>query len=639
MTDVCHYSESFVTKGLNFILTNKQITEKQSQNHEAFKNLLENQDNNSYILLDEYVGSLTEKLKELQKSKHLFICDISNILWIYLPPIIFILGSLGNVLSFVILRHPSTGSVTTFVYLIARSIVDEMVLIVGLLRRWIDKLIDSELANTSNFICKMVHFWGTSSSLLSVWLTVTLTAERALVVSFPLHVSRVISYSRVRNVIIIMSIICIALSSHFFFTAGIISNCTLDYPPTLSSTWNRRNQMTYSNETSSLHFFNSQNKCLNHCAFLPNYEAMNWYWSTFDAIAYSYLPFCLIFGFNFVILKSVYRASKERSILHGHKCRHKYMNRHNPSPTGSVTASTSFSARKRTQTNEPNYNVRQLTIVLLIISFAFLFTTVSIVLIKILAQILDLRGTSKRIERTYMLLADTIAELFMYINHAMNFYLFCATGKTFRKRLVLLFSRRRQTKMKRIDKTRNNNNHFICAFSSCLSVPGERFYSNETNYRKSHKNQTGVIHLENRSNQNCPENLLTPSGTKIYNTLELIKVPVNENKSTTWERLSFKFCTSLRNNSSNTSLQKNYNDIEKYNLTRMPKSKSSISTVNNNELSPNNIYRVSIEKHNCKHQNNDDKHQRHYRSEEYTPEKLGKQTELILSSEECLNTV
>ncbi|CAH8874381.1 unnamed protein product [Trichobilharzia szidati] len=639
MTDVCHYSESFVTKGLNFILTNKQITETESQNHEALKNLLENQNNNSYILLDEYVGSLTEKLKELQKSKHLFICDLSNILWIYLPPIIFILGSLGNVLSFVILRHPSTGSVTTFVYLIARSIVDEMVLIVGLLRRWIDKLSDSELANTSNFICKMVHFWGTSSSLLSVWLTVTLTAERALVVSFPLHVSRMISYSRVRNVIIIMSIICIALSSHFFFTAGIISNCTLDYPPTLSSTWNRRNQMTYTNETSSLHFFNSPNKCLNHCAFLPNYEAMNWYWSTFDAIAYSYLPFCLIFGFNFVILKSVYRASKERSNLHGHKCRHKYMNRHNPSPTGSVTASTSFSVRKRTQTNEPNYNVRQLTIVLLIISFAFLFTTVSIVLIKILAQILDLRGTSKRIERTYLLLADTIAELFMYINHAMNFYLFCATGKTFRKRLVLLFSRRRQTKMNRVDKTRNNNSYFTCAFSSCLSVPGERFYSHETNCRKSHKNQTAVIHLENKSNENCPENLFTPSGTKICNTLELIKAPVNENKSTTWERLSFKLSTPLRSNSSNTSLQKNYNDTEKCNLKRMPKSKSLISTVNNNEVSPNNIYRVSIENHNCKHQNNDDKHQRNYRSEEYTPEKLCKQTDLILSSRECLNTV
>ncbi|CAH8626603.1 unnamed protein product [Heterobilharzia americana] len=303
-------------------------------------------------------------------------------LWIYLPPIIFILGSLGNILSFVILRHPSTGSVTTFVYLIARSIVDEMVLIIGLLRRWIDKLSGTKLENTSNFICKMVHFWGTSSSLLSVWLTVTLTAERALVVSFPLHVTRIISYSRVRNIIVIMSIICTLLSLHFLFTVGTISDCSLEHPQILSSSWASESRLRHINKTHPFHVLNSQNRCLNNCAFLPKYLSLNWYWSTFDAILYSYLPFCLIFAFNVIILRSVYRASKERNILRGPKSRQSFSRRPDSSPTGSVIASTSFSMRKYVKTNDTNYNVRQLTVVLLVISFSFLLTTVSIVLIK-----------------------------------------------------------------------------------------------------------------------------------------------------------------------------------------------------------------------------------------------------------------
>ncbi|TNN20070.1 putative G- coupled receptor [Schistosoma japonicum] len=365
--DVCRYTKPFLTKNYDFILTNNQLSE---TNSNTLNNLLYQYDNSSFVYLNEYIENLTNKLKQLQSFKQQsYICNVNNILWMYIPPIIFILGSLGNILSFIILQHPSTGSMTLFLYLIARSIVDEIVLIIGLLRRWIDKIFNTKFENTSIFLCKMIHFLGTSSSFLSVWLTVILTAERALVVSFPLHVTRLINYSKVKNIIILMSLLCIVLSLHFFFTVDIITNCSHELSN--SSLEIKTNFLLHHNLTNTFYM-----KCFNQCTILPKYSLINWYWSTFDAIFYSYLPFCLIFGFNIIILKSVYYANRNRNHLH-----------------------------------ESN------------------------------SQILDLRGTHKMNARMYFRLADTIAELFMYINHAMNFYLFCATGKTFRKRLMLLINR------------------------------------------------------------------------------------------------------------------------------------------------------------------------------------------------------
>lgn len=370
------------------------------------------------------ISSLTEKLNLLQQNsaKSFIACSINHFLWTYIPPFIFILGSLGNVLTFLVLKHPSTGSISMFVYLTARSVVDEIVLIVGLFRRWIDYLVGIKLENTSHIMCKFVHFWGTSSSLLSVWLTVALTAERALVVSFPLHVTRIVTYSRVKIIIFGLSFIAILLSMQFFITIGLINNCG-------NATKNFNN--TYNLNFSRL--LNIKNSfCYNHCSFLPQYKTISWYWITFDAVSYSYLPFCLIFSLNLIILHFVHNAKREHKSLRLDLIENKIDSSIQPTFTLS---------RRPLSTTDNGYNVRQLTVMLLVISFAFLLTTVFIVLMKILAQTLDLRGSFKWKARSYFQLADTIAELFMYINHAMNFYLFCFTGKRFRTRLILLLTK------------------------------------------------------------------------------------------------------------------------------------------------------------------------------------------------------
>ncbi|CAH8564351.1 unnamed protein product [Schistosoma turkestanicum] len=595
--DVCRNSKIFISKSLDFILTNSQLF---TTNTNTMNNFFQNHDNVSTLILNEYIKNLTEKLIELQASKQqLFICNIIHLLWMYIPPIIFIFGSLGNILSFVILKHPSTGSVTTFVYLIARSIVDEMVLTVGLLRRWTDKIFDTKFENTSNFLCKMIHFWGTSSSLLSVWLTVTLTAERALVVSFPLHVTRLISYSRVRNIIIIMSILCATLSLHFLFTVGITPHCLQEFPKSSSSLSSQltTEQTVQMNLTKPYNSHNTQIKCFYQCSILPQYSPLNWYWSTFDAILYSYLPFCLIFGFNVIILKSVYRANKERKRLRVYNCSLNHTKNVSSSPTPSLITSKSLTVKKSTQINETNPNVRQLTIVLLIISFSFLFTTFSIVLIKILAQVLDLRGTSKLNARIYFRLADTIAELFMYINHAMNFYLFCATGKTFRKHLILLFNRCRHMTLPSNKTNTKNNPHFICsACKCCYSVYFTSSFDTTNNNKISNKievSQIETMKTIDRTNYKDVVVTLNSQGLYTCDMNEMNAVPGIQDISTTTEIMSDKLYTPLLNNSCNVFIYNNNdNNIENNhdyeindNYKCLSKSCNKFYSINNNHLS------------------------------------------------------
>ncbi|CAH8665875.1 unnamed protein product [Schistosoma margrebowiei] len=570
--DICSNSKLFLSKSLDFILTtNNQLSESNTNRMNRFLN---NHNNSSLLFLNEYIKNVTEKLKGIQRFKQqLYICHIIHLLWMYIPPIIFILGSLGNILSFVILRHSSTNSMTIFVYLIARSIVDEIVLIIGLLRRWFDKIFDTKFENTSNFMCKMIHFWGTSSSLLSVWLTVSLTAERALVVSFPLHVSRLINYNRVRNLIIILSILCAILSLHFCFTVGITSNCSHKFSKSFSSF--SINQTIQMNLTIPFINHNTKIKCFEQCSILPQYSSLNWYWSSFDAILYSYLPFCLIFTFNIIILKSVYYANKQRKQLHTQynstykSSKNQLLLLSSSSTSSSFIKKKSIINQKNKQINNINDNIKQLTIMLLIISFSFLFTTFTIVFIKILAQNLNLNDKNKLNLRIYLRLIDTIAELFMYINHAMNFYLFCATGKTFRKRLftLLLFNQCKYNKFN------FKQNHYCF---SCLLL----YFTNSNHHlnvnKQPNKNEINQMKSMNKMNYDDVTITLHSQNINLYHTTQMNEIPSIDNKNTTMELISYRLSTSLINNSCH--IYMNHNNEDNYDS----------DTINNNNNNNNN---------------------------------------------------
>lgn len=116
-------------------------------------------------------------------------------------------------------------------------------------------------------------------------------------------------------------------------------------------------------------------------------------------------------SFYLLTYGQVIKARGQRECLHGGS--HKYRQRR-PSQEGST----------------------RLTLMLLTISFTFLVTTLPLTLISIAAAFVGRSSGPDALTASRFELARTIAELLMYANHAINFYLYCATGQKFRHQLI-----------------------------------------------------------------------------------------------------------------------------------------------------------------------------------------------------------
>ncbi|VEL21736.1 unnamed protein product, partial [Protopolystoma xenopodis] len=273
----------------------------------------------------------------------LLACRIHFFLWSYVPPVIFLLGSLGNILGFLVLRHPSTRHVSAFVYLATRSVIDQLVLIIGLLRHWIDYLLNTHLEDQSAVLCKLAQTLGTASSYLSVWLTVALTAERGVVVSRPLHASRLVSPSKARRLILLLGVACTLASLHFLETVGLVEWSSASSPVDMSAQDTQTsepdvngsgatmlvdlssgafgpvghaetvNQDPFVNRTHETGLgqkrTRQQGLPIVRCDFKAMYsDHLHQAWLFFDAVIYCFLPFCIITGLNILILYHVHSA-------------------------------------------------------------------------------------------------------------------------------------------------------------------------------------------------------------------------------------------------------------------------------------------------------------------------------------------
>jgi len=61
-------------------------------------------------------------------------------LYVYVSPVIVVVGVVGNLLSFVVLVHKSFRRVSTYCYLIVLAVADTVVLTAGLLPKWIEQV-------------------------------------------------------------------------------------------------------------------------------------------------------------------------------------------------------------------------------------------------------------------------------------------------------------------------------------------------------------------------------------------------------------------------------------------------------------------------------------------------------------------
>lgn len=312
-----------------------------------------------------------------------YLLAMALLLW--LLPVVIIVGTIGNIFSFILMLQREMRQTSTYFYLAILAVADTVVLFVSAFKTWIRAWSNFELLHISDASCKILMFLTYFSLHLSAWLIVAVTVERFILVRFPLKAKSICSTSRAKLTTLSITMTLFLLNVHLFWTAELISD-----PVTGAKTCAmlRDNEKLYKDVVPWLHL-----------------------------TVYSFVPFLALLFFNTLIIVSLIQHRQ-------------------------VIASQMTKDDRRTRCNH-----RKLAITLLCISFVWILTTTP----SALYTVLPLRPRTLD-ETAMLLLVKIICYIILYINHSINFFLYCITGQNFRREFLRLIRRlcrpRKETKPK-----------------------------------------------------------------------------------------------------------------------------------------------------------------------------------------------
>ena len=126
----------------------------------------------------------TEEQTDTFSSKEEVLIDLSVGLWVFISPVILLIGVVGNALSLLVLCKSNMHHHNTSILLEALAVVDLAILLIGLTRQWILYTFSYDFRGTSSFVCKIHIYLLYSMQLLNAWIVVIISMERLYMVSF-----------------------------------------------------------------------------------------------------------------------------------------------------------------------------------------------------------------------------------------------------------------------------------------------------------------------------------------------------------------------------------------------------------------------------------------------------------------------
>ncbi|KAL8590175.1 hypothetical protein ACOMHN_010370 [Nucella lapillus] len=354
-----------------------------------------------------------------------------KLLRLYIPPVLLLLGTFGNIFSFLILRHKAMARQSTHHFLAALAVVDSLVLYVGLFRQWLGDLTGFDPQLQSVWLCKTIVTLGYSCSNVSVWIIVAVTVERYIVVCHPLKATLVCNVSRAKRVVLAITALFVLINLHFLWTTSL--------------TWQHSGGPGGQPHSPQ-------------CNSQEGHEFLiTEVWPWVDAVLYGFGPFVIIFVLNVFIIVRVIRATSGRVSLQsrfsgvvvggggggcgvGGGCL--ALIAHNAGGGGggggrgvNNNNNNNPHTPQRRRRFATHTNLR-LTVMLLVVSFTFLLTTLPMNVSVIASAFWNSHSTEDLARMSRFQLVFTVAELLMYLNHSVNFFLYCATGHKFRSEMI-----------------------------------------------------------------------------------------------------------------------------------------------------------------------------------------------------------
>ena len=308
----------------------------------------------------------------------------SEVIWKVVPPVLILFGSIGNILSIVVLTRKSIRNSATALYLTFLAFSDILVLYTGLLRQWIFYVFEYDIRHLSEAVCK-IHLWLVYTSLdFSAWILMALTMERVMATWWPFRARRLCS--RLNAAVIIMAILflLLAINSHFMY--GMIHETNVNENGTVSTV----------------------EKCL---AVNEGYiDFFRKVWSWIDFGMFCLFPLSVIVVGNICILANVMRSQRRLS---------------------AVSLQQEETRSRRRSSSGRGGTLSSLTAMLLVLNTVFLITTLPISVYNIGYNHWVYTSNHQTIASLELWWA--IVNMLMYTNNSVNFLLYCLSGSRFRK--------------------------------------------------------------------------------------------------------------------------------------------------------------------------------------------------------------
>ena len=303
-------------------------------------------------------------------------------------PVVIAVGTFGNVMSFVVLLRPRMRHTSVYFYLKVLACADTAVLYVSGFKTWIRLQTGYELMHASDFACKTVMFLLVFALHLSAWTVVLMTFDRFVAVWFPFRATILCSFARARLATGVLTLLLVGYNLHFFWTH-------LLWQPT--------------------------NRPLPVCGPAHDDRFMRGPYEWIKLTTYTFVPFIAIFGLNVAIIVRLRWTSPQlrRSYGGGGSGGGVGGRRSSLESTAMMTGSTSATATATAGETSTMGRQSRVTYMLLSVTLTWLLLTAPFALHS-LVRFRQFRA---------------VAFLLMYCNHSINFYMYCVSGRNFRKEL------------------------------------------------------------------------------------------------------------------------------------------------------------------------------------------------------------
>ncbi|CAF1208895.1 unnamed protein product [Rotaria sordida] len=290
--------------------------------------------------------------------------------------LLIIVGTMGNLLTIIVLIRKNLRRLVTIRYLIVVSICDTISLYGWNLNDFYKFTISPEHDNIEEISithCRVISFMTFVSLQLSSWCLTAVSLDRALNLHF-LHWKQTYGKRKyTKYYISILTIICIALNSHILFLNG------------------------YRTSAGNIKCYATKN----------NSDYIYPQWERVHLVVYNLCPFAIMCICNTYIIVVTVRSSRAQA------------------------ESTPPTLQRK---NIERY--RQLTALLIIVTFAFVLLTLPACIYFVFFR----HNLESKTERTYRYMIQISLNSVQFTSHAINFFLYCFSAKSFLNELSDMFN-------------------------------------------------------------------------------------------------------------------------------------------------------------------------------------------------------